>query len=348
MDLGAERAGARIIFANDIDPDAVATLGHHFPDTEVVPGDVAEINSFPHADLVIGGYPCQSFSMGGRRNPAKDSRTQLYLHFARCLQLVEPKYFVAENVSGLQKIQKGNFLQEQVEAFERAGKNGYRITAKVVDAKEYGVPQTRKRLILVGVRRDLEQVFVFPSPMYGKPDKKHPELAQFASHGDALAGLPLWPAGEFYERPHDPPGNFSWYFMSRNRKARWDGPSYTVVANWRHTPLHPACPTMRLVWSDLANGWKQGWEFTDEYEHTVGHPDRAVLDKPRRMSWREIARVQTFPPEFEPVGNVESRYNQIGNAVPPELARTIISRLIGGDGLAPSKFTVAESGQKGW
>lgn len=335
MDLGAHAAGADIIFANEIDKNAASTLRKYFPRTEIVERDIAEVKNFPAADLVIGGYPCQSFSMGGNRNPAADNRTYLYLHFARCLSIVQPKYFIAENVSGLKKVQGGSFLLEQIKAFEGAGKHGYRITAEIVDAKNYGVPQTRKRMLLVGVRRDLEQVYVFPPITHVKPSQKNYLLKPYASHGEAIKGLPLWPTGEFYERPHDPEGHFSWYYMSRNRKGLWDGPSFTIVANWRHTPIHPASPVMKLTWSNLADGWKQRWDFSKEYEHRKGHIERLVLKEPRRLSWRECALIQTFPKDFEPVGDVESKFEQIGNAVPPLLAQVILEHLVSKKGILP-------------
>jgi DNA (cytosine-5)-methyltransferase 1 len=90
-DFGAKRAGADIIFANDNDAKACATLRQFFPETNVVEADIADVLTFPDADLVIGGYPCQSFSMGGNRDPSKDKRTHLYEHFARCLNTVKPK-----------------------------------------------------------------------------------------------------------------------------------------------------------------------------------------------------------------------------------------------------------------
>lgn len=333
MDIGAERAGVEIIFANDIDADACATLSKNFRNTEVACGDIGQIKVFPEADLIIGGYPCQSFSMGGNRKPQDDARTFLYLHFARCLKLIQPKFFIAENVSGLQKIKSGSFLNEQMSAFLNAGKFGYRVTYQVVDAKEYGVPQSRKRIFLVGVRKDLGMIYEFPPPTHGKRSKKNPCLRPFASHGEAIKDLPLWPSGEFYERPHDPEGHFSWYYMSRNRKGPWDGPSYTIVANWRHITLHPASPVMKLTWSDLANGWKQRWDFSEEYEHIKTDPNRPILDVPRRLSWRECARIQTFPKAFHVEGCVESKFTQIGNAVPPLLAEVIVGHLVSGKGL---------------
>jgi DNA (cytosine-5)-methyltransferase 1 len=333
MDLGAEQAGAEIVYANEVDETACATLRKVFRTTKVDARDIKEISSFPRADLLLGGYPCQSFSLGGNRRPEDDHRTYLYLEFARCLERVEPLFFVAENVKGLKSLQQGQWLQEQFRAFKSAGRRGYRVTAQLIDAKEYGVPQTRKRMVLVGVRRDHGKVFIFPSPTHGKRHAKNRSLKPFVSHGDAIADLPLWPQGEFYERPHDPEGHFSWYYMSRNRKAPWDGPSFTVVANWRHVTLHPASPKMTLTWSNLADGWKQRWDFSNEYEHTAGHPERPILEVPRRLSWRECARIQTFPKDFEPEGTVEEKFTQIGNAVPPLLARTIVKSLLDGSAL---------------
>ena len=333
MDLGAEAAGAHVVYANELADDACATLRRCLPEAEIDHRDIREVAAFPKADLVIGGYPCQSFSLGGNRNPEADARTLLYLQFARCLETVQPKFFVAENVSGLKKLQQGRFLQQQVAAFERVGKHGYRISAQVLDAKEYGIPQSRKRMFIVGVRRDLAKAFTFPRATRGKATRKSPLLKPFESHGEAIKHLPLWPEGEFYERPHDPEGNFAWYYMSRNRKAPWDGPAFTVVANWRHITLHPACPKMKLLWSNLADGWKQRWEFSNEYEHAVDHPERPVLERPRRLSWRECALIQTFSEGFEPFGDVESKFEQIGNAVPPRLAEAVIGHLVSGEGL---------------
>jgi DNA (cytosine-5)-methyltransferase 1 len=111
MDFGAEAAGARLVFSNDVDHNSCETLRKYFPDTPVYEGDIAGIDLFPKAEMVIGGYPCQSFSLGGNRNPEKDPRTKLYLHFVRCLEQVKPKYFVAENVSGLKGLNNGQFFK---------------------------------------------------------------------------------------------------------------------------------------------------------------------------------------------------------------------------------------------
>lgn len=330
MDFGVEAAGGHVIFSNDILVDACKTLGNYFPEADVRNADVSDILAFPAADIVVGGYPCQSFSMAGNRDPEKDARTNLYKQFLRVISIIQPNYFVAENVSGLKALSSGAFLKEQIEAYCKAG---YNVTYKLLNAKDYGVPQSRKRLFIVGVKKNLNQTFDFPKETHGKTTKVSGSLLPYTSHGDAIKDLPLWPEGEFYERPHDPDGHFSWYYMSRNRKAKWADPAFTVVANWRHITLHPASPVMTLTWSNLADGWKQRWDFSDQYEHLEADPNREKLETPRRLSWRECARIQTFDSNFTPVGETESKFTQIGNAVPPKLAAAIFTHLFSGAGL---------------
>ena len=334
MDIGAELAGVEVILANDIMPETQRTYKNCFPHVDFVPGDIKNLTKLPAVDLVTGGYPCQSFSMGGNRNPNGDKRTHLFKEFARCVDQVNPKFFIAENVSGMKSLNNGQWLTEQLILFSSLGARGYNTTFKMIHAEKYGIPQRRKRLIIVGVRKDLKAFFRFPAETHG-PDSavRRQGLKPYESHGETIAGLPLWPTGEFYERPHDPEGHWAWYYMSRNRKALWDGPAYTVVANFRHVTLHPASPVMKMLWSDLANGWKQKWEFSGEYEHIVGHPERPILEEPRRLSWRECALIQTFPRDFEPYGKLEKKFEQIGNAVPPELFRQIVSPIVNGNGL---------------
>ncbi len=349
MDFGAERAGASIALASDVMAVAAQTYEQSFPGVTFLPGDIRSINDdgyvYPNADLVIGGYPCQSFSLGGPRSPAGDERTYLYQEYARVVDRVNPRFFVAENVKGLRSIAKGKWFNDQVELFSGLGEEGYNLSWALLNAADYGVPQLRKRVFVVGVRKDLGNYYWFPPPTHAKADTaERLGMKPFTSHGDCIADLPLWPEGEFYERPHDPDGHWAWYYMSRNRKARWDAPSYTVLANWRHTTLHPASETMALTWSNLADGFKQRWDFSGEYEHVEGHPERPTLDQPRRLSWRECARIQTFPSDFEPAGNVEQKFEQIGNAVPPMLAEAVLAPLLSQTNLRPSAPAWGEVG----
>lgn len=334
MDFGIEAAGGHIVFANDVHADACATLKKYFPDCDISAKDISSVINFPEADVVVGGYPCQSFSMAGNREPEKDKRTNLYKQFLRVIRTVRPPYFIAENVSGLKHLKSGAFLQEQTDAYL---KEGYFVSHQILNAQDYGIPQSRKRLFIVGVRKDLNQRFEFPPLTHGKVTEASDGLLPYMSHGDAIQGLPTWPEGEFYERPHDPEGHFSWYYMSRNRKAKWDSPAYTVVANWRHVTLHPASPVMTLTWSDLQDGWKQRWDFSKKYEHLDANPERPKLPSARRLSWRECALIQTFADGFEPAGDVESKFTQIGNAVPPLLAEVLFRHLFSGKGLYPRR-----------
>ncbi len=272
--------------------------------------------------------------MGGRRDPESDRRSQLFQEFRRCLVQSNAKYFVVENVGGIAWLKRGAFLREHIRAFKSAGKK-YLVNWKLVNAKDFGVPADRKRVFITGVRSDLGLQYDFPASMHGIPGGP---LTPWLSHGDAIAHL--WPASpeDFYHRINDP---FPWWYLSRNRKRPWDAPSYTISANWRHIPLHPASPTMRMVESNLADGWKQTWEFTNKYEHVDGHCKRPRLQNPRRLTWRECAAIQTFPKDFDPVGSVQSKYQQIGNAVPPALMEAIVRGITNGSCLQPPQKQAA-------
>lgn len=332
-DLGAKLAGAEVVFANDISKNAVDTYVAHkellaTADTNVVHGDVRSLAAFPEAELLLGCYPCQSFSMGGPRTPDNDDRANLYLEFARALTITNARFAVVENVAGLAWLDKGAYLEQHLMAIASAGK-GYSVTHRVLDAQDFGVPARRRRLFLVAVRNDVDAFYHFPLPTHGPASRSG--LAR-ASHGDAIAHLPENPVGEYYVHERE---QFSWWYMSRNRKRRWEEPSYTILSNWRHTPLHPASPTMKMVSSNLADGWKQSWEFTGNHDH-LDVESRPAFDVPRRLSWREAAAIQTFPPEFEPCGPVSSKFSQIGNAVPPLMMNAITSGIVDGSGLSDS------------
>jgi DNA (cytosine-5)-methyltransferase 1 len=333
MDFGSHAEGFQTVFALDNFLAATQTFKAYFPDADVRCEGIFEFNSskkknpYPSADIVTGGYPCQSFSMGGVRNPDNDDRSNLFLGFAATVNKVKPKVFIAENVSGLAKLQNGEWFKKQIDVYENQLDVKYDVYSMLLNAADYGVPQFRKRIIIVGVRSDIGAQFEFPNPTHTKPKlAAKMGLLPYASHGDAIKHLPANPVGEYYERPHDPEGNFSWYFMSRNRRHRWDEPSFTAVANYRHTTLHPASPKMELEWSDLANGWKQKWRFTEIYDHKEFCADYPCIS-PRRLSWREIAAIQTFPHGFEPVGTLDEKFEQLGNAVPPLLMQKIMAQV---------------------
>jgi DNA (cytosine-5)-methyltransferase 1 len=294
LDLGFEQAGHRVIWANDVDKYACQTYAENFP-TEPLKKDIRKVKNFPDADIVIGGYPCQGFSLAGSRD-AFDKRNYLYLEFARVLKAVKPRFFVAENVKGvIVPFKSVKAIDRMVRKFESCG---YHVTWQLLNAKRYGVPQDRERVFIVGTRDDLNLEFAFPEKTHGEPP-----LKPYVTLRDAIGGLPEPKEGEYYDH-----SGFSSRYMSRNRIRGWDEVSFTIQASGRHTPLHPNSPPMRKIGTDK-------WEFTDH------------IGKYRRLSVKECARIQAFPDDFAFCGPLNSQYMQIGNAVPPLLARNIAEAL---------------------
>lgn len=295
-DAGVIAAGFEVVMANDILAYARDVYEANHPATEYVLGDVSKIATFPNAELLVGCYPCQGFSQGGVRDPSRKINT-LYLEFARALSAIKPKAFIVENVSGMVRQNFSHLLTDQIKVFTQAG---YRVKYEVLNAADYGVPQMRRRIFLVGVRKDLGVEYSFPEPTHG-PDRAKPHMTL----REALKWMRHWPEGEFYER------EFHWYYMSRNRRQDWDDVSKTIVANPRHMPLHPISPPMiKFAHND--------WRFA--------HDGPA-----RRFSYREAARIQGFSKDFvfpdTERGSLDMRYKVAGNAVPPPLFEAVANAL---------------------
>ena len=286
FDVGLEMAGAKTIFACDIFKDALETFSLNMPDAEIYHNDIRKLNTFPDADIVIGGYPCQGFSLAGKRL-VTDPRNFLYKEYVRILSIVKPKFFIAENVKGLLTMDSGKVIQAMIEEFSE---QGYNVQHKLFNAKVFGVPQDRERVFIVGVRKDIPFEYEFPNPTHGEDGRPYVTMR------DAISHLPLWPEGDF-----DTSG-FSPRFLSRNRKRNWDEVSFTIQASGRQAPMHPAGEPMYKVGKDE-------WVFQGDFN--------------RKMSYLECAYIQTFPNDFKFVGNLGNKYKMIGNAVPPLLAKSI-------------------------
>lgn len=291
FDLGLEQAGANVIWACDKYKDAVDTYRNNFRDTVVIRDDIRNINSFPEADIIIGGYPCQGFSVAGKRL-VSDERNFLYKEFVRALFHVKPKFFIAENVKGLLSIGEGKILKAMIYEFIEAG---YNVKYKLFNAKNVGVPQDRERVFIVGVRKDINFEYEFMEETHGEGKLPYVTLR------DTIYGLPLDPVGEY------PTYGFSPRYMSRNRKRGWEEVSFCIQASARHAPLHPHGHPMVKIDRDT-------WRFVGDFN--------------RRLSYREAALIQTFPANFEFSGNLENKYKQIGNAVPPLLAKFIATSIV--------------------
>lgn len=260
--------------------------------------DIRKIKFFPKSDIVLGGFPCPGFSEAGPRL-IDDERNFLYIHFIRCLIQSKPFFFVAENVKGMLTLGKGEVIKQIIQDFESAG---YKVKFKLTNARDYGVPQYRERVFIVGVREDLNFDYEFPSETHGEGRLPYVTLK------DAIGDLEEDP-GDWYE------GSFSSIYMSRNRKKTWNDQSFTIQASGRQAPLHPGGSPMVKLGTDQ-------WGFADGIELN------------RRLSVKEIARIQTFPDwfkfsdgdiskEISKNGRLNKVYKQIGNAVPVELARAI-------------------------
>ncbi len=266
--------------------------------------DIRKIKEFPKADIVLGGFPCPGFSEAGPRL-VDDKRNFLYLHFIRCLMQSKPKIFVAENVKGMMTLGKGEVFKQIVQDFSAAG---YTIYHKLLNSAEYGVPQIRERVILVGVRNDLGYRYVHPEPTHGYGVEN---LKEVVTLRDAIGDLENDP-GDYFT------GSYSTIFMSRNRKKMWSQPSFTIQASGRQAPIHPGGKPMIKVGKDQ-------YIFSDGEENN------------RRLSVKEIARIQTFPDWYEFSRGSSNRnenakldlvYKQIGNAVPVRLALAVAEPIV--------------------
>ena len=186
LDLGFKEAGFDLVWANDFDADAVETYKTNIGD-ECVLGDISNISSddIPNCDVIIGGFPCQGFSMANTKRHVLDERNSLYLEYVRILKDKRPKAFVAENVKGILSIGKGEVIKAIIEDFTNVG---YRVKYKLLNAADYGVPQTRMRVIIVGIRSDLNVDFEFPEPTHSKNSANG--LPNWVSVKEALEHLP--------------------------------------------------------------------------------------------------------------------------------------------------------------
>lgn len=285
------------IYSNDLFKEANESYKINFPEVYQQPLDIRKVKNFPKADLVLGGFPCPGFSEAGPRL-IDDERNFLYTHFIRCLLQAKPFAFVAENVKGIMTLGKGEVLNQIVQDFASAG---YTVKVKLVNSRDFGVPQIRERVFIVGIREDIDFEYHHPEPTHG--ENKTP----FLTLADAIGDLETKP-GDWFT------GGFSPIYLSRNRKKGWKDQSFTIQASGRQAPLHPSGPPMRKLGADK-------WEL----------PGEETLH--RRLSVKEIARIQTFPDwfTFSDGGNetvqrnnrLDKQYKQIGNAVPVLLAKAM-------------------------
>ena len=308
LDLGFERAGFEIPVANEYDPTIYETFKVNHPETTLIEGDIRKISedNFPtDVDGIIGGPPCQSWSEAGSLRGIEDQRGQLFFDYIRVLRKIQPKFFLAENVSGMLANRHSDAVKNILSLFDASN---YDVTLTMVNAKDYGVAQERKRVFYIGFRKDLKIDFKFPEGST-KDDAKKITLRdiiwdlQFTAVPSGKANshnLKAVNNNEYYT------GAYSPIFMSRNRVKDWDEQAFTVQASGRQCQLHPQAPKM------VKHG-KNDCRFVEGKEELY-----------RRMTIREVARVQGFPDDFKFIyHNTNDAYKMIGNAVPVNLAYEI-------------------------
>lgn len=310
LDLGFEKAGFEIPVANEFDKTIWETFKINHPNTHLIEGDVRQISkkeidsalNGTKIDGIIGGPPCQSWSEAGALKGINDDRGKLFFDYIRILEEFKPTFFLAENVSGMLANRNSEAVQNILEMFSKAG---YDVSLTLVNAKNYGVAQERKRVFYIGFKKDSNIDFIFPK---GSTEDDKDKLTL----RDIIWDLQYSAIPSAEKNHHNPAainnneyftGEYSPIFMSRNRVKSWDEQAFTVQASGRQCQLHPQAPKMVKL-------EKNKCAFVEE-----------AKDLYRRMTVREVARVQGFPDDFQFIyDNINDGYKMIGNAVPVNLA----------------------------
>ena len=302
LDLGFERAGFKVIWANEFDTSIHDTYKLNHPDTILNTADIRTItgDDIPDCDGIIGGPPCQSWSEGGKQRGIHDPRGQLFFDYIRIVKEKKPKFFVLENVPGILEDKHKSSLDFIISSLIKAG---YKVKYELLNAADYKIPQDRIRVFFVGIRNDLRNEYAFPDSV------NSPRITLRQAIGDITEEPLLYyndkvQSENFSRLNHDVyTGPYDAKYMSRNRVRGWDELSFTMQAQARNAPQHPQAPKMGFISSSQRC-------FVKGSEHLY-----------RRLSVRECARIQSFPDSFKFLyDNVTDGYKMVGNAVPPRLA----------------------------
>lgn len=307
--VGLEKAGLKCVALNEIDKWACQTLRKNRPNWKVLEGDIKSLDFSEYknkVDVVTGGFPCQAFSYAGKQLGFADARGTLFYEFARVVKEVKPLICIGENVRGLLNHDKGKTLQGMISVLDEIG---YKVTpVQVLKAINYRVPQKRERLILVGIRKDIELEFEYP-----KPYKKIYNLQ------DALK------KGELYNS--DVPKSIGAKYPKHKKEVLDLVPP---KGYWRDLPLEIQKQFMGgsfyLGGGKTGMARRVGWDepcLTLTCSPAQKQTERCHPDETRPFTVREYARIQTFPDEWEFAGSMAQQYKQIGNAVPVNLGEEI-------------------------
>lgn len=356
MSLGFEQAGFDIVAAVEIDPIHCATHEYNFPETTTICASVIDLtgDEIRHRaklgkkdiDVVMGGAPCQGFSLMGKR-AFDDPRNQLVFHYVRIVKELKPKYCVFENVKGLTLGAHAQFLEELIAAL---GDAGYDVLTpyRVLNAADYGVPQDRRRLFLIGTRKGLK-LPSYPEPYLARTtvweaigdlpnadrfdalwsnDVVAVEWETASSYGRKLRGFDRDPKDYSYLRDFDP------HSLTCSVRTRHNPSSQARFAATKQGKTEAISRFRRLDPDGLCNTLRAGTDSA-RGAHTSPRPIHPWL--PRVITVREAARLHSYPDWFRLHSTKWHGCRQIGNSVPPLLARALASELLKGQGIQPSQ-----------
>lgn len=322
LDLGLTNAGFNIVFANDILKPAIENYRHNIG--EIYEGDITKIDpdDLPEADVVVGGFPCQPFSNAGNRLGTEDDRGNLYLDVLRIIEAKHPKVVVMENVRGLLSMKNkdgSKLIDTIVYLLENTGP-GYTVKYQLLKASDYGVPQNRYRVLIVGIQKDLNIDFQFPKGEVYNGDE--------LTVGEALKGVEGLPNQDEV-----------WDLSPQSQKIV---PFIPEGGSWKNIPYEELPDRMKRIRDNMKKYHSPNFyrRFArNEINGTItaaATPENSGILHPiedRRYSVREIARIQSFPDDYIFVGSsISAKYKVIGNAVPPKLGevigKSIVNQLI--------------------
>ena len=302
--LGMENAGIEHVLLNEYDKHACQTLRINKPNWNVVEDDIRNLKfKKGQADIVQGGFPCQTFSYAGRKMGFEDIRGTLFFEFARCVKEVQPKIAIGENVRGLLSHDNGRTLKTMIAVLEEIG---YKVKYKILRSQYLDVPQKRERLIIIGVRNDLNIPIVFPK-----------EKDYIISLREAFYKCPNSEGQQYPEKKKKilkliPPGGY-WRDLPENLQKEYMGASFYMGGG--KTGM-----ARRLSWDEPS--------LTLTCSPAQKQTERCHPEETRPLTVREYARIQTFPDNWKFSGSVSQQYKQIGNAVPVNLGYHIGTNLI--------------------
>nr|WP_312082994.1 DNA (cytosine-5-)-methyltransferase [Epilithonimonas hominis] len=307
--VGMEKAGLKCVALNEIDKHACETLRTNRPNWNVYEGDIKNFSFFSYhnqVDVVTGGFPCQAFSYAGKRLGFEDARGTLFYEFARVVKEVNPPICIGENVKGLLSHDNGKTLQGMISILDEIGYNV--VPVEVLKAINYKVPQKRERLILVGIRKDIDVKYEYP-----KPYKKIYNLKDALKKGDLFdTNVPKSDGVKYPESKKNvldlvPPKGY-WRDLPLEIQKEFMGASFYLGGG--KTGM-----ARRIGWDEPC--------LTLTCSPAQKQTERCHPDETRPFTVREYARIQTFPDDWHFAGPMSQQYKQIGNAVPVNLGREI-------------------------